>query len=189
MTNEQQQVKTWMQQFGQECPDKPVVPSLEIRKLRAKLILEEAIETIEALGYRTVPMIDSLGIMQGFVLEEKGPANLSLIVDGCEDLKVVTEGTLIACGLVKESETYIDENGNDFFEEIDPLFNEVMRSNFSKLWTAMEVDKEKNLHAPHKSPLTFTFIPDTGNDRQWLVKDKDGKVIKSPSYSPAKLNV
>ena len=46
MTENQKQVRDWMSAFGQETPDKPGIPSLEVRKLRAKLILEEALETI-----------------------------------------------------------------------------------------------------------------------------------------------
>lgn len=46
MNKEQKQVREFMQVFGQECPQKPIIPSLEIRKLRAKLIMEEALELI-----------------------------------------------------------------------------------------------------------------------------------------------
>jgi predicted HAD superfamily Cof-like phosphohydrolase len=162
MTNEQKQVKDWMVKFGQECPEKPVIPSLEIRKLRAKLILEEALETIMALGlfpymrrtHYEDDMIedDSIGLWE----DPKGRADLKEIADGCEDLKVVTEGTLIACGLVKD----YGEEWKDLTE--DPLFNEVMRSNNSKMWQIGEHEFK-------------------------TVKDSDGKVIKSPSYFPPNL--
>jgi len=39
-----------MQQAGQETPSKPTIPDEATRLLRARLILEEALETISALG-------------------------------------------------------------------------------------------------------------------------------------------
>lgn len=51
MLKHQQKVREFMQKAGQETPDKPKIPSRENRYLRAKLILEEAIEAIDALGF------------------------------------------------------------------------------------------------------------------------------------------
>ncbi len=139
MTNQQRQVRDWMIRGGQECPDKPTVPSLEVRKLRAKLILEEALETIAALGFSVV--VDE----PVKIYPHCGSDSVTLvdIADGCEDLKVVTEGTLIACGLLH----------NTILTETDPLFNEVMRSNNSK-------------------------IPADGK----VIKDSDGKILKPDTY-------
>ncbi len=50
-TDHYDRVKTFMKLAGQDTPDEPIFPSLEIRKLRATLILEEAMETIYALGF------------------------------------------------------------------------------------------------------------------------------------------
>lgn len=201
MTNEQKSVRDWMSSFGQETPTKPTIPSLEIRRLRAKLILEEALETITeglgldifiGLGRRDCKltahsMIDFIDI---------GEPNLVNIGDGCSDLKVVTEGTLVACGLIdrKQTEYY---SGLGIASEYhhtcgnDPLFDEVMRSNWTKLWTTNQV-KDKFILAKE-----FNYTKGWNNEAdlfceelsigKWLVKDKDGKVIKSPSYSPANL--
>lgn len=185
MTNEQQQVREWMKSFGQETPDKPTIPSLEVRKLRAKLILEEALECIDALGMQVcfnngarevlyVPELDC------YEMHEWKKPNLALIADGCEDLKVVTEGTLVACGLVKK-QNHLPTSSVEFFE--DPLFNEVMRSNWSKMMTKEEVDylKTKNF-----KDLTYKEYWATKELKRFIVY-LDGKVIKSPSYSPANL--
>lgn len=79
----------------QEVPILPTLPAETIRYLRAKLILEEAIETINALGFAITsdPKIDG---------SYCGDGNLTEIVDGCCDLMVVTTGTLSACGLADE---------------------------------------------------------------------------------------
>lgn len=191
MTNEQQQVKEWMQAFGQECPEKPTIPSLEVRKLRAKLILEEALETIAALniGVYVEDTDNEMACLQDvsdFTFTEwDGPArpspNLKEILDGCEDLKVVVEGTLAACGLVKNNNADASVETPDIHKDL--AFQEVMRSNWTKLWTNEEYKKE--LSASLTSELEFFRVNKT--NRCWLVKDSTGKVIKSPSYSPPNL--
>jgi len=58
---------------------------------------------------------------------------------------------------------------------VEAAFLEVHRSNMSKLWTQAEKDAYKD------GDLKWTPRFD-----QWIAK-RDGKVIKSPSYSPADL--
>jgi predicted HAD superfamily Cof-like phosphohydrolase len=58
---------------------------------------------------------------------------------------------------------------------VEAAFLEVHRSNMSKLWTQAEKDAYKD------GDLEWTPRFD-----QWIAK-RDGKVIKSPSYSPADL--
>lgn len=89
-TEHQLRVEEFMRLAGQELPAKPTMPSLEVRRLRATLILEETIETINALGF----YIDT-----DLTLEEPSWPNLEQILDGCLDLSVVTIGTLSACGI------------------------------------------------------------------------------------------
>lgn len=210
VTAEQQQVREWMKQFGQETPEKPGIPSLETRKLRAKLILEEAFETIQALGFRPVfrDTYDNEAWTFCYKTDrlelhhEDDNVDLSLIADGCADLKVVTEGTLVACGLVSKKHFKADSGGCQI-DEYDPLFNEVMRSNFSKLWKYFELalaesknylirlintEQEAVTEVKQLSNIHIGSIsPKDKDPRCYLVKDKDGKVIKSPSYSPANL--
>lgn len=66
-------------------------PSPEERILRAKLIYEEALETIEALG------IDF--VLGKFIDAGEENYNPEKVLDGACDLAVVTNGTLISCGL------------------------------------------------------------------------------------------
>lgn len=170
--SDQQIVKDWMQRFGQETPETPVIPSLEVRRLRAKLHLEECFESIEALGFRIIRRGDKgsevLSTDLDFVADRE--PNLEAIADGCADLRVVTVGTEVACGIPG-----------------DKTFAEVMRSNESKLWTDEE-SENPNLDSKYSVELVPGFDPMRDDDeRIWLVKDKDGKVIKSPSYSPANL--
>ena len=96
---------------GQNTPTEVTMPSEETRLLRAKLILEEALETIEGLGVS----VNWDGIFKitsdevSFELSHK--PDMIEIVDGCADISVVTTGTLIACGVPDEELLrLVDEN-------------------------------------------------------------------------------
>lgn len=98
----QQQVEEFMRLAKQEVPDKPTVPSEEVRLLRARLIYEECMETLE----------DGLGVIIRWDMNKKNPEgvvspefiirkdfNMEELIDGCCDISVVTTGTLSACGI------------------------------------------------------------------------------------------
>lgn len=111
-----------MQKASQETPGEITIPNTDVRILRAKLILEEALETIEALGVavylRPKPNADPAltGRYAGeFVFYSDGDVNLEGVVDGCADISVVTVGTLIAFGVDDE-----------------PVLEEVDRANLRK---------------------------------------------------------
>lgn len=168
MTNEQTAVLEWMRKAGQECPKRPVIPSLEVRKLRARLIVEEAFETIEfGLGLRISAEVEDcganyLGVIQDVSFDEPGGREPDLIelADGLADLQVVNLGTAVACGI-----------------DLEPVFVEVMRSNESKWWTGAEINYLKY-------PL-YDFRP--LGENEYCATDHGGKVQKSPSWSPPKI--
>jgi len=160
----QDKVRQFMLAFGQEVPEELGVPSREICWLRAKLLMEEFSELLHGLGYSS--KID---------LEKSHEPNLTLIADGIADLHYVTSGTAVACGINEAS-----------------VFDEVHRSNMSKCWTSTEVSNATKRDAQElyqatgnveikKGDMVYTKI---GKNR-WICRDKAGKVIKSPSYSPA----
>lgn len=90
------EVNKFMEKAGQlkDTKSYATIPSQEIRKLRASSIMEEAMETCQALGFDTVIYPD--GKVE---VVPHGEPNLVEIVDGCCDIAVVTTGTLIACGV------------------------------------------------------------------------------------------
>jgi predicted HAD superfamily Cof-like phosphohydrolase len=91
-------IKSFMQKAGQDTPAQPIIPDDETRVLRAKLILEEALETIRGLGVRVE--FDDKGEPISFV--PSGTFHMEEVVDGCADISVVTIGTLIAIGVDDE---------------------------------------------------------------------------------------
>ena len=100
-------IEDFMRKAGQEVPSEPTMPSAEIRLLRAKLIFEEALETITALGVDV--MVPQMYAQHGPVaihdklctlrVNPRRAPNMIEIADGCADISVVTIGTLSACGI------------------------------------------------------------------------------------------
>ena len=110
MTLEQSQVAVFMANAGQNLPKIPTIPDLDTRKLRATLILEEAVETVNALGF--VVNFD----YSDFEESDSWKPSLEWIADGLADLHYVGYcGTANACGL-----------------DMQPIFSEIHRSNMSK---------------------------------------------------------
>ncbi|MDA0378925.1 MAG: hypothetical protein O2899_05485 [Bacteroidetes bacterium] len=96
-----QRVKEFMQKVGQDTPEGAIIPDAKIRILRAKLILEEALETVEALGV-TVHHQGHQITEEGLGYDAPNAVDLKEVVDGCADISVVTIGTLIAFGVDDE---------------------------------------------------------------------------------------
>lgn len=121
----QKRVDKFMVLAGQDVPDEPIfiVPSDEIRILRAKLILEEAIETIynglgvmitvSSTNYPNVPEPNHWLVEpeDKFEFQIAGRYDPIETIDGCCDIKVVTTGTLSALGIPDEPfQKEVDEN-------------------------------------------------------------------------------
>jgi len=156
--------------FGQNCPTKPVIPDLQTRILRVKLLLEEVLELTEASGLK---IVDSLGgefskkLLTGeggiqIVENTETPPNIVEVADAIADISYVNYGAASAYGI-----------------DISPIEEEVHNSNMTKLFTEHEV---KSL-----TDSTFTSKCVRTAEKGYLVKNKDGKVQKSPSYTPANI--
>lgn len=126
IVDHQARVALFMQKAEQETPTRPTMPDADIRKLRAKLILEEAFETVKALGVVVECNLTAEMVAVNFdhliftASDDPDRAaeyvpDLAQIVDGCCDVSVVTVGTMVACGLPME-----------------PFLMEVDESNLSK---------------------------------------------------------
>ena len=100
-------VREFMRRVGQDTPPSPVTPDAPTRMLRAKLILEEALETVAALGVEVTVSAGEANVPLGagsssLSFETTAEADLEGVVDGCADISVVTIGTLIAFGVDDE---------------------------------------------------------------------------------------
>jgi predicted HAD superfamily Cof-like phosphohydrolase len=99
----QRRIDEFMQKAGQDTPPLPCIPDAAVRVLRAKLIFEEAMETIRALGVtiRTFAHRDEVSHADpgSFSYSAEGECNITEVADGCADIAVVTTGTLSAFGI------------------------------------------------------------------------------------------
>ena len=84
------------------------------------------------------------------------------LLDGIVDALYVTYGTAVAAGFTEST--------------IKQAFDEVHRSNMTKLWPDSIVDTR---------PTNTTATRTCGG---WIVKNRAGKVIKPPTYSPPNLS-
>ena len=83
-----------MLRAGQECPEKPTMPRLDVRMLRVQLIAEELLELAEAFGV-------TLEIKHGEISVAPNRKILSITnaYDATLDLMVVVIGTGVAMGV------------------------------------------------------------------------------------------
>ncbi len=141
-------VKTFMQKVGQDTPEIATIPDEKIRILRAKLILEEALETVDALGV-SVEIEGTPLIEEGLQYSAPGDVDLKEVVDGCADISVVTIGTLISFG--------IDD---------DPVLQEVDASNLRKFSEgSYRRDDGKWMKPPGWTPPDIMGAIDSGYGR------------------------
>lgn len=107
-------VETFMRKSKQQVRDFPQIPTLGERKRQASLLLEETLETIEALGLSVVVVRDEVYSPKQhtrltktaeekergpFEFTEVGPCDLIEVADGCSDVRYVATGTFSSCGI------------------------------------------------------------------------------------------
>lgn len=161
----QEKVTEFMTVFGQDCPKNPTIPPIDVRVLRIKLLLEEVFELAEA---SSVQITDTCGApldttsIKGNKIKFKEIENFSPclvgIADAIADISYVNYGAANAYGI-----------------NIEPIEQEVHDSNMTKLFSLEEVNN-LNQQAYNITKIT---------EEKFLVKSLDGKVQKSPSYTPA----
>lgn len=99
----QTRVEEFMRSAGQDIPAKPVVPGRAVRISRARLLMEELMETLDALGVRIymshqhlvpIPLdFDSMTFCAD------GLPNIIKVADGLADISVVNTGTMSSLGI------------------------------------------------------------------------------------------
>lgn len=105
----------FMQEAGQEIPDVVSVPSEDVRRLRARMTLEEALETIEALGF-TLKLGDVEIKDQGKDLELVATTetlDAYKIAKECLDCHVIATGTLLSMGIPLTEDLLLEVDTNN----------------------------------------------------------------------------
>jgi predicted HAD superfamily Cof-like phosphohydrolase len=116
MDKNQERVLKFMQAAGQHTPNKVYTPDANTRMLRARLLLEEVNELIEAMGLSCTygEHSEVINLEKVKFIEDK-PVDLAEVADGIADIKVISDGTAIAFGI-----------------DMEPVDLEVYESNMSK---------------------------------------------------------
>ncbi len=84
----------------QRIAELPGQRSLAVRELRARLILEEALETVAALGFKIRPIGKTIRDMDDVdMVPVEIDVNIDDIIDGCCDTIYVAVGCLLAHGV------------------------------------------------------------------------------------------
>ena len=167
-SSNQLKVEVFMARIGtktQPLPLKPEIPNAKTRVLRARLMLEECLETIRnGLGVNVDVLFDfsdggfqepggtkRMAVkMSHMRFMPNGEPDLVEIADGLADQEVVNLGTAASCGLAHQ-----------------PFFDEVMNNNFEKFGPGHKIDKGGKLIKPpdHKKPKIGREIVSQGFER------------------------
>lgn len=111
------QVREFHQAFGVPVLDRPQVPTRERRQLRCKLVMEEALEFLEAHGCPVASLgIDKLIAQSIEQMGEAGEFDMEAAVDALGDVDYVVEGSRLEYGV---------DGG--------PIADEIQRSNMAKV--------------------------------------------------------
>lgn len=168
MDKSQKQVREFHDTFGVPVADKPTMISDERLQLRAQLILEEVIETIEGMGC-------SIGIDKAgeyiAVRNHHYQPDMVKIADGLTDTRYVVNGAALELGI-----------------DLENTGDEVHRSNMTKLWSTAEWEEAALSGRVAAEGLTCKMmdLPKGQSYFRFLVvKRADGKVVKPVGYSPA----
>lgn len=141
-----EEVVKFMKNAGQKTPELICSPSLDDRKLRAKLILEEAFELINrGLGLDVYLMPNDCYINplnSHFDFQSNGSPNICEAMDGAADLFWVgVAGTSIIFGC-----------------QLEPVLNEVNRSNASKFIDGHRREDGKWVKGPSYTPADVQSV-------------------------------
>jgi predicted HAD superfamily Cof-like phosphohydrolase len=190
--------KRFHQKMGLQCNDSPIMPSVSDRILRAKLLLEETVETIEkGLGVRIIIGMENLQFFSGDGVG--GALDIQHVegdfydpietLDGLADVKVITEGTAVAFGLPLEEASYevycsnmtkLDGNGN-------PIVNRCKYPGSRDILTALELDAIHDAGHIQACILKDRGLPCTEESHLIDPTKPAGKLLKSEFYVPANI--
>jgi predicted HAD superfamily Cof-like phosphohydrolase len=141
----EKQVREFHEKFGLTVNDTPKMVNKKERRLRANLILEEAIEFITAMGF--YPYQAPSGEIKLDDLTPFAPPDLIAAADAIGDLNYVVAGAAVTLGIDTEA-----------------VANEVHRSNMTKVWDDGTVKRRpedgKILKPPTYSPVDLESVLD-----------------------------
>jgi predicted HAD superfamily Cof-like phosphohydrolase len=181
--NIREQVTEFHEVFGQPIKKAPEVPEDARVRLRASLILEEALETIEALFssrsgitvfphdviYASAIMSKARKLLKALIDQAEVAVNIVELADGLADLDYVVEGTRLEFGI---------DGGL--------VADEVHRSNMAKSLPCSECHGRGDV--PHYFEGHFNGgwenCPSCKGAGRIVKRREDGKILKPDTWTP-----
>lgn len=118
MEQHQKNVKEFMLAAGQECPDKPTIPSPEDRVLRTRLLIEEVLETARDLGVTITLNREIISSADSFEYSASNEVDLVGVSDGISDIAYVNAGLANCIGVdMEEIDKVVHESNMAKFGE------------------------------------------------------------------------
>lgn len=171
--------KEFQQLGNQTVGDINYIPSVEERKLRLKLALEELSELAEAFGltnyFTTLIYLEKRRIEEKFPHPDSEIYNQKEVLDALIDIEVINNGTIITCGF----QDIFDEN----YEIVDTNNKTKFHTSFDE--ATKTVDK---LTETGNENLTISEIV-VNNKKYFTVKNSDGKILKPYNYEKVNLKL
>lgn len=109
----QRRVETFLVAAGHTIPSRPTIPKESLRVLQARLLLEETMEAIEAMGVKILSPNKGKVVYQDLSLEPDPsfPMDLPHIAKELADVRVVATGTMSLHGMMdRPIQEEVDEN-------------------------------------------------------------------------------
>lgn len=144
----------------QAIPDTYTIPDEATRLLRARLLLEETLETIQALGFTVMIPVSGpcvIGVntepdviyyavsMDNAEFEDNYHSNLEGIIDGACDVQYVAVGTMLCCGAPDELHmNEVNRANNAKFPNGEAITNEHGKFQKPKGWQPPNHSKHFN---------------------------------------------
>ena len=165
-----EQVNEFHQTFGHPTNDKNADITLDLRVLRLKLLFEELEELADATGCRASfnHMCEKASTTKSI---DSGIRDKKEEIDALADIQYVLSGAVLAMG---------------HHENFDDAFDEVQRSNMSKMCNTLE-EANDTVEWYLERDGTESYITEKGD--KWIVLRKvDDKILKNKYYSEANLD-
>ena len=206
MTYQQKRVKEFMKFFGQDCPEEPTQLSEQVSILRAKLILEECLETIRAgLGVQIdifsdgnyLEDLNAKMVSSGKSIQFRKFKDTDLVelLDGISDCMVVCEGTAVAAGVDSENIHRLVLDANDSkrwcesqLEQGMSIYPNATIEHYNGTFYRLKREDGKIMKSPSFEDPKEKIAAEIESQRkshESRINSGDGKIVKSPSYSPA----
>ena len=174
MSNYLEKIKEFHKTFNHPISDQGENIDITNRQLRVKLLFEELMELADALDVKGTfadLCVEALSDLEG---NNKDGDDVNKVeeIDALADLQVVLSGAIITLG---------------HHEVFDEAFDEVHRSNMSKMCDDMDQVRESmEWYVDYKGETDITYQKQE-NGKYILYRKSDNKVLKNKYYTPADL--